>query len=103
VLVRDGGVGGMVIRLVDQLAELAVEENRLRAGGGASLGEVVSKATAAGIGGLEFLAGIPGSMGGAVLTNAGSRDVWVSHRLVEISAFSPDLRQMKMGPGDLRL
>jgi UDP-N-acetylmuramate dehydrogenase len=101
VLVRDGGVGGVVIRLVDDFATIEAEGEHIHAGAGASLAETVSKATSSGIGGLEFLAGIPGTVGGAVVTNAGSRDVWVSSRLVELGVLTDDLTARRLSPGDL--
>lgn len=101
VLVRDGGISGVVIRLVDDFTAIDVRGNHIRAGGGVNLAEVVSTATSSGIGGLEFLAGIPGTLGGAVVTNAGSGDTWVSHRLVEVSLLTQDLREIELGEGDV--
>ena len=85
VLVRDGGIEGMVLRLTGEFATIVVDSGRIRAGAGANLSEVVSAATAAGIGGFEFLGGIPGTVGGAVAGNAGSAEDWISQRLVELT------------------
>jgi UDP-N-acetylmuramate dehydrogenase len=101
VLVRDGGISGVVVRLVDEFATIETVGEHIHAGAGASLGEVVSTATSSGIGGLEFLAGIPGTVGGAVVTNAGSRDVWVSSRLVELGVLTGDLAELRLTPGDV--
>jgi UDP-N-acetylmuramate dehydrogenase len=101
VLVRDGGVEGIVIRLVDEFTTIETSGEHIHAGAGAILAEVVSKATSSGIGGLEFLAGIPGTVGGAVVTNAGSRDVWISSRLVEVGVLTGDLAEVRLGPGDI--
>ena len=84
ILVRDGGVEGMVLRLTGDFAKLEVDSGKISAGAGAVLSNVVSAATAAGIGGFEFLSGIPGTVGGAVAGNAGSADDWISQRLVEL-------------------
>jgi UDP-N-acetylmuramate dehydrogenase len=74
VIVRDGGIEGVVIRLAGrQFADIRIEaeSNRVIAGAGA-LDSLVAKAAAkAGIGGLEFFAGIPGTIGGALTMNAG--------------------------------
>jgi UDP-N-acetylmuramate dehydrogenase len=94
-LVRDGGIEGVVLRLVDQLASIEVSGHQITAGAGASLGEVVSRATSAGIGGLEFLAGIPGTVGGAAVANAGARDVWFGHRLAELGIMATDLTETR--------
>lgn len=102
VLVRDGGIDGVVIRLADEFTAIEIDGEQITAGAGAGLGELVNRATAAGIGGLEFLAGIPGTVGGAAVTNAGARDVWVSNRLVEIALLTSELKQMVFKARDLR-
>lgn len=101
VLVRDGGIDGVVIRLSGDFATIEIEDSHIRAGGGAGLAEVVGKATAAGIGGLDFLAGIPGTIGGAVITNAGSGDTWLSHRTLRVSLMTDDLREVELEEGDI--
>jgi UDP-N-acetylmuramate dehydrogenase len=101
VLVRDGGLGGIVVRLADEFATIEASGERIHAGAGASLAEVVSKATSSGIGGFEFLAGIPGTVGGAVVTNAGSRDAWLSSRLVELGVLTSDLAEIRLASRDL--
>jgi len=87
-IVRDGGVPGVVIRLGKAFAKIErVDETTLRCGGGASGILVSSTARDAGIAGLEFLRGIPGTVGGFVRMNGGAygrevSDVLVSARLV---------------------
>ncbi|WP_025290301.1 UDP-N-acetylmuramate dehydrogenase [Sphingomonas sanxanigenens] len=72
-IVRDGGVPGVVVRLPKSFAKVAVEPgHRVRAGGAAMGITVASAARDAGIAGLEFLRGIPGTVGGAVRMNAGA-------------------------------
>ena len=71
-LVRDGGVPGVVVRLGPGLARLVVNGTRIIAGAGALNSTVARTAMQAGIAGLEFLAGIPGSIGGGVRMNAGA-------------------------------
>jgi len=72
-IVRDGGVPGVVVRLPKSFAKTNVESgNRIRAGGAAMGITVASAARDAGIAGLEFLRGIPGTVGGAVRMNAGA-------------------------------
>ncbi len=84
VIVRDGGVEGVVIRLAGRpWAQITTEGDTITTGAGA-LDSMVAKASAkAGIGGLEFYAGIPGTIGGALTMNAGcygseTKDVLVS-------------------------
>jgi UDP-N-acetylmuramate dehydrogenase len=87
-IVRDGGVPGVVVRLGKTFAKIdAVDEVTLRCGGGASGILVSSTARDAGIAGLEFLRGIPGTVGGFVRMNGGAygrevKDILVSARLV---------------------
>ena len=87
-IVRDGGVEGVVVRLPKSFSKVTIESgNRVRAGGGAMGITVASAARDAGIAGLEFLRGIPGTAGGAVRMNAGAYgrevgDVLVEARLV---------------------
>jgi UDP-N-acetylmuramate dehydrogenase len=87
-IVRDGGVPGVVIRLGKPFAKIErIDETTLRCGGGASGILVSSTGRDAGIAGLEFLRGIPGTVGGFVRMNGGAygrevRDILVSARLV---------------------
>jgi UDP-N-acetylenolpyruvoylglucosamine reductase len=72
-LVRDGGFRGVVICLAAaDFGRIEVAGERLRCGAGARLKAVVGAAEGAGLGGLEFLEGIPGSVGGALRMNAGA-------------------------------
>lgn len=83
-IVRDGGVPGVVVRLPKAFAKMTIEPgNRVRAGGAAMGITVASAARDAGIAGLEFLRGIPGTVGGAVRMNAGAYGRDVSDLLVE--------------------
>jgi len=82
VLVRDGGIPGVVIRLVRGLSVIKVEGSEISVGAGALDLKVSRTAAAAGIGGLEFLSGVPGSIGGAVRMNAGAYGQEVADVLV---------------------
>jgi UDP-N-acetylmuramate dehydrogenase len=72
ILVRDGGIGGVVVKLAGPLAEVEVEGDRLVVGAGATDRMIAITAQKAGLAGLEFFIGIPGTMGGAVRMNAGA-------------------------------
>jgi UDP-N-acetylmuramate dehydrogenase len=90
-IVRDGGVPGVVVRLPKAMAQVRVEPgNRIRAGGGAMGISVASKARDAGVAGLEFLRGIPGTAGGAVRMNAGAYGREVADVLVEATVVLRD-------------
>jgi UDP-N-acetylmuramate dehydrogenase len=82
-IVRDGGVPGVVVRLPKSFAKVEVGQNSyIKAGAGAMGITVASAARDAGIEGLEFLRGIPGTVGGAVRMNAGAYGREVSDILV---------------------
>jgi UDP-N-acetylmuramate dehydrogenase len=96
-LVRDGGIKGVVIILKGSLA--AVErcgagDNILLAGGGLAIAELLSYCGVNGLTGLEFLAGIPGSAGGAVFMNAGAFGKEIGDMVQEI--------RLMTGTGDLK-
>lgn len=71
-LVRDGGIPGVVIRLGRAFAEIRIEGRRVIAGAAALDLNVALAARDAGLAGLEFLSGIPGTIGGALRMNAGA-------------------------------
>lgn len=72
VIIRDGGLDGIVVRLARGFADVVVEEDGLVVGAACLDATVAEHAAQAGLAGLEFLAGIPGSIGGAVRMNAGA-------------------------------
>jgi UDP-N-acetylmuramate dehydrogenase len=71
-LVRDGGVRGIVLRLARGFSDIVVEADGILAGAAALDATVAEHAAEAGLDGLAFLSGIPGSIGGAVAMNAGA-------------------------------
>ena len=73
-LVADEGISGAVIRITDSLLNnVEIKDQRLTAGGGTQLSHAVSESVRAQLSGLEVLVGIPGTVGGAVVGNAGGR------------------------------
>ncbi len=73
-LVREAGAAGMVVHLsAPAFGQITVANGRLSAGGGAKLGQAISTSVREGLAGLETLVGIPGTVGGALHGNAGSR------------------------------
>lgn len=87
ILIRDEGVAGMVVNLTSPaFAQLQITGSTVSAGGGVKLAHAVSETVRAGLAGLEPLVGIPGTVGGALHGNAGSRggDVgqWASRATV---------------------
>jgi UDP-N-acetylmuramate dehydrogenase len=103
-LVSDEGVDGLVIRLQGELAEVSVEgggQTRLRAGGGAAIRSVLGACVREGLAGLEFLAGIPGTAGGAVAMNAGVPGREVGDCVARVEIMGRDGRALSADPGDL--
>jgi len=77
-LIKDGGIRGVVICLAHrQLAQVDVQGEHLHCGAGAKLKAVAVEARRRGLAGLEFLEGIPGSVGGALRMNAGAMGSWM--------------------------
>ncbi len=86
-LVRDEGVRGVVLRLSEPaFTQIIVEGKRVRAGTGAAVSALISQASRHGLAGLETLIGVPGTVGGALRTNAGNRssDIGQFVRSVEV-------------------
>ena len=71
-LVSDTGFNGIGVRLVGELAKLAVEDNTVSVGAGLSLPRLSKTMSRRGLSGVEFALGIPGSVGGALIMNAGA-------------------------------
>lgn len=95
-LIRDGGVKGVVIRLGPSFAKITAEGNRLTAGTSALDNKVAKEAAKAGIAGLEFYAGIPGTIGGALRMNAGCYGAETKDVLVEAVAIDRRGRRQVM-------
>ncbi|MGN6497398.1 MAG: UDP-N-acetylmuramate dehydrogenase, partial [Tsuneonella sp.] len=102
-IVRDGGVPGVVVRLGKPFATVEARRDRtLECGGGASGILVSSQARDAGIAGLEFLRGIPGTVGGFVRMNGGAYGREVSDILVDCDVVMPDGEFVTLPARDLK-
>ncbi len=88
-LVRDGGIPGVVVRLGRNFAQISVEGDQIIAGAGALDGNVAKVALENSLGGLEFLSGIPGTIGGALRMNAGAYAREIKDVLIDATAISP--------------
>jgi UDP-N-acetylmuramate dehydrogenase len=102
VLFADEGVRGVVVRLGRKFQGLTVEKNRVRAGAATPLASVVKAGQKAGLGGIEFLAGIPGTIGGAVVGNAGAKKAWIGEFVEELTVVTPGDGVKKLKKGDYR-
>lgn len=100
-LVRDGGIAGVVLRLSGPLAGVEVRGDRLVVGGGASDRNIAVHALKAGLAGLEFFIGIPGTLGGAVRMNAGAFGGESAEVVEHITALDPQGSLHELSRADL--
>ncbi len=90
VLIRDAGLPGITIRLRRNFNSISTDDNLIRIGAGTLDSFVAQEAAKAGIAGLEFLIGIPGSIGGNLRMNAGCYGTEIKDTLICCKAISPD-------------
>jgi UDP-N-acetylmuramate dehydrogenase len=88
-LVADAGIRGAVLLLGKEFKRHACEDGHIRAGAACVLAYVVQDAFSRGLGGLEFAVGVPGTVGGALAMNAGSRDAWIGSVTESVTLFVP--------------
>lgn len=91
VLASDAGYSGAVICLDDEFSRVSVDADAglITAGAGALLSRVVADAAKASLSGLEFCVGIPGTVGGAVAMDAGTRREWLGQRIRDLVVYRP--------------
>ena len=99
-IVRDGGIRGVVVRLGRGFNAISVDGDRVTAGAGALGAHVARRAAEAGMD-LTFLRTIPGSVGGAVRMNAGCYGTYVADALCEVQVVARDGAVLTLTPGDL--
>lgn len=89
VLAADSGYDGAVIVLGHDFKRHSVEDDHLKTGAGVILAAVVQDAFKMGVSGLEFAVGIPGTVGGALAMNAGTRDIGMGSIVETVTLFEP--------------
>lgn len=90
ILVRDGGIRGLVIRFNRTMGQISADGSDIIACAGALLKDIASFAQKQGLSGVEFSSGIPGSIGGAIFMNAGAYDEDMKSVVVEVKTVSSD-------------
>ncbi len=100
-LVRDGGIPGVVVRLPASFGKLSVDGSRIVAGAAALDANVARMAADSGIAGLEFLRGIPGTVGGALKMNAGCYGREIKDIFVEATAIDGKGNIITLKPSDM--
>jgi UDP-N-acetylmuramate dehydrogenase len=100
-LIRDGGIPGVVVRLPGSFGKIAADGTRVRAGAAALDATVARAAAEAGIAGLEFLRGIPGTIGGALRMNAGCYGREIKDVFIEATAVDAGGKIVTLKPDDM--
>lgn len=102
ILASDSGYHGCVIVLDDEFSRISIGEGGfVTAGAGAVLSKTIFEASRAKLTGLEFLSGIPGSVGGAVSTNAGTRHEWIGSRIHDFVTLQPGKGMKRYAASDV--
>jgi len=101
-LVRDKGIRGIVLK-TSGLKEVTREGNKVRAGAGMLLGALAQKTAGWGLSGLEFASGIPGTVGGAVVMNAGAYGGEMVQIIQAVFALTPNGEQVTIPKEKLEL
>ncbi len=100
-LIRDGGIAGVVVRLPGSFGKVTTDGTRVRAGAAALDANVARIAADAGIAGLEFLRGIPGTIGGALRMNAGCYGREIKDIFVEATALDANGKMLTLTATDM--
>lgn len=100
-LIRDGGIPGVVVRLPAAFGQITVEGLRVRAGAALLDSALARTAGIAGIAGLEFLRGIPGTVGGALTMNAGCHGREIRDVFVSATGIDPQGTIRQYGPAEM--
>jgi UDP-N-acetylmuramate dehydrogenase len=100
-LVRDGGIPGVVVRLSSGFGKIETDGLRVRAGAAALDGAVARAAAQSGIAGLEFLRGVPGTIGGALKMNAGCYGREVKDIFVEATAIDEKGNKISLSKAEM--
>lgn len=101
-IIRDGGIRGATIQFGKSFADIQVmSDTYIHAGCGALNGSIAAAAVKVGIGGLEFLSGIPGSFGGALRMNAGAYGTEIADIFVGANAMTRTGKTVKLTPEDM--
>src|SRR5207245_2233326 len=103
-LVRDGGITGVVVHPCGgEFDDIAVHGNEITAGVGAKLKQIAYAGKAAGIGGLEWMEGIPGEVGGALRMNAGAMGAQTFEKVVRVRFLDRDGVAHEKTPAELEV
>ncbi|MDR0956309.1 MAG: UDP-N-acetylmuramate dehydrogenase [Endomicrobium sp.] len=94
VLFSDDGYKGIVVSLIDKFKKISVLGEEIVSGSGALLSDVLNIALKNNLLGFEFTAGIPGTVGGAIYGNAGSKNNWVSKAIKSVEIYKNSKKEI---------
>jgi len=101
-LVSDKGIRGLVIKMGRPFSKIKIEGELVTVGSAAKLDKVVSATVGAGLSGLEYAAAIPGTVGGAIVMNAGTYRSQIGDVTEQVSVVTNDGRRLDLTPEDLQ-
>ena len=102
-LVGDRGFDGVIIQIYTEINQIHIEDTRITAQAGALLSAIANRALERGLTGFEFAAGIPGTLGGAVVMNAGAYGGEMKDVLQEVTVLTPDGERLVLKNAQLEL
>lgn len=102
-LVGDKGYRGVVIQICKRMNEIRTEENKIYAQAGALLSKIAAQALSNSLTGFEFASGIPGTLGGAVMMNAGAYGGEMKHVLESADVLTPEGEFLTLSLEELEL
>ncbi|MEW6608732.1 MAG: UDP-N-acetylmuramate dehydrogenase [bacterium] len=101
-LVKDGGIRGVVLKLTDDFEHIVADKRKVIIGAGIALPHLLMEVSNLGLGGLEFLTGIPGTFGGAIFMNAGAYGASILERVNWLKIMDSSARVKTILKKDLR-
>ncbi|MBN1621921.1 MAG: UDP-N-acetylmuramate dehydrogenase [Endomicrobiales bacterium] len=102
VLIGDEGFDGLVMRLKGEFSLITSSRNAVKVGSGVQLPVLLQKCLKKNLSGLEFLSGIPGTVGGAVVGNAGTKEGWIGDKVVDVEVLTNSGRIVTLKRKDLK-
>lgn len=102
-LVGDLGIRGVVIEITSRLGEIVIQGETVTAGAGMLLSKIANQAATAGLAGMEFAAGIPGTIGGAVVMNAGAYGGEMKDIISSVIVLNSEGEELEVKPEELDL
>jgi UDP-N-acetylmuramate dehydrogenase len=101
-IVRDGGIRGVVLRLGGELEQVNLNTTKVTVGGGVYLPHLIVQAARKGLSGLERCTGVPGTVGGALISNAGTADEFIGDLVQSVTVLTEEGEVRELSRDELR-